>query len=287
MSESLEDENSQNGQPDTENQKDNVADTIKEDKLNDESDDIILEDEIEPKQKDKKDKKNQNLFQDQKDQNNENSVNHEEEEEVTYDVEKILNHRTKYKKLQFYLKWEGWSEDDNSWEDFENLNCPEKIVEYRNKVISDTGVDVLSFLSYGQRLLLPDMFKDDPSVYQDIKYKKYPPVKGEKKYKKKDKSAKEKDSKEPKKRKKYKKHKKPKDSKKELPKMPDFEVISPEYQTSNPLVRIDGVFVKDGEIYYKVKRRKLPSETISSKILKVTYPETLASFLNDLFTENE
>ena len=82
---------------------------------------------------------------------NENSnKNHEEEEEVTYDVEKILNHRTKYKKLQFYLKWEGWSEDDNSWEDFENLNCPEKIVEYRNKVISDTGVDVLSFFSFVQ-----------------------------------------------------------------------------------------------------------------------------------------
>ena len=69
--------------------------------------------------------------------------------------------------------------------------------------------------------------------------------------------------------------------------MPNFEVISPDFQTANPLLKIEGVFVKDGEIFYKVKRRKLPPEVISSKVLKVTYPESLASYLNDLFVGNE
>ena len=257
----------------------NISEDEKEDiQLEDEKEDIQLED-------DKKQSDSKKAEKISKSQNNDKSAKNEEEEEDSYDVEKILNHRVKYKKLQFYLKWVGWSENDNTWEDFENLNCPEKIIEYRNKIISDSSFDVLSLLSYGQRLLLPDMFKDDPSVYKDIKYIKVPPVKGEKKLKKKTVVIKEK--------KKYKvkapkiKATKIKTDKKLAPKMPNFEVISPDFQTANPLLKIEGVFVKDGEIFYKVKRRKLPPEVISSKVLKVTYPESLASYLNDLFVGNE
>lgn len=257
-------------------EKSNISEDEKEDiQLEDEKEDIQLED----------DKKQSDSIKEEEISKSQNNDKNEEEEEENYDVEKVLNHRVKYKKLQFYLKWVGWSENDNTWEDFENLNCPEKIIEYRNKVISDSSFDVLSLLSYGQRLLLPDMFKDDPSVYQDIKYRKVPPVKGEKKVKKKSEVIKEK--------KKYKvkapkiKPVKIKPDKKLPSKMPDFEVISPDFQTANPLLKIEGVFVKDGEIFYKVKRRKLPSEIISSKVLKVTYPESLASYLNDLFVGNE
>jgi len=52
-------------------------------------------------------------------------------EEEEYVVEQILNHRmTKKGKLEYYLKWKGFSDADNTWEPAENLNCKDLVDAY-------------------------------------------------------------------------------------------------------------------------------------------------------------
>jgi len=51
-----------------------------------------------------------------------------------YEVEKILESRTKKGKPEYLIKWKGFdNEDDNTWEPVENLDCKDKIEEFNRK----------------------------------------------------------------------------------------------------------------------------------------------------------
>jgi len=53
--------------------------------------------------------------------------------EGEFEVEAIVDHEKKKGKHSYLIKWKGYGEDEMTWENEDNLNCPELVSEYWGK----------------------------------------------------------------------------------------------------------------------------------------------------------
>ena len=51
----------------------------------------------------------------------------------TYEVDKIMEKRTRMGRTEYRIRWKGYHSSDDTWEPTENLNCPTKVKEFNRR----------------------------------------------------------------------------------------------------------------------------------------------------------
>ena len=71
----------------------------------------------------------------EKDDKDEKEVKEVKDEEKEFEVERIIEvHFKKNKSREFLIRWKGFTASDDTWEPEENLNCPDLIEKFMEKL---------------------------------------------------------------------------------------------------------------------------------------------------------
>ena len=62
-----------------------------------------------------------------------------EANDTEYDVERILDKRTRKGITEYKIRWKGYSDEDDTWEPTSHLNCPEKIREFQQRKVAESS----------------------------------------------------------------------------------------------------------------------------------------------------
>jgi len=54
-------------------------------------------------------------------------------DQVEYEVEKILNSQVQWNKLQYLVKWKGYGHEENSWENVEDVHAPALVAHFHHE----------------------------------------------------------------------------------------------------------------------------------------------------------
>jgi hypothetical protein len=74
---------------------------------------------------------------------NDDENNSDDDEVEEFIVEKVLAKRIKNGRVEYLLRWKGYTKDDDTWEPLENLDCADLIEQYeQRKAVGDLGVFV-------------------------------------------------------------------------------------------------------------------------------------------------
>ena len=89
-----------------------------------------------------KEEHSEQIAKEKRGKNNDNADKMLEEEE--YEVERIMNHRIKKGKIQFQLRWKGYTPLNDTWTDLTEMqNCQQLIDEYRLRSMNETEATYL------------------------------------------------------------------------------------------------------------------------------------------------